>query len=260
MAILETRQLTKIYGTRDRTTTALAGVDLTVEAGDRLGIVGESGSGKSTLVRMLAGLLEPTSGDVLHHGRSIVGARRGSEQRKGLHRGVQMVFQDPRSSLNPRMRIGEIIAEPLHSPLQPPMSSAEMSNRVAELMDLVELDDVPATVYPHELSGGQRQRVAIARALAPRPEVLIADEAVSALDVSVRAHVLNLITDLVASHELTLIFVSHDLAVVRHLCDRMVVMHEGRIVEQGLTEEIHAHPATEYTAHLLASVPRLPGR
>lgn len=260
MTILEARQLTRIYRARGGTTTALAGVDLQVSAGDRLGIVGESGSGKSTLVRMLAGLLEPTSGDVLHHGRSIVGAGRRSEERRAVHRGVQMVFQDPRSSLNPRMRIGEIIAEPLRSPVQPRITSAEITARVTELMDLVELDEVSPGVYPHELSGGQRQRVAIARALAPRPEVLIADEAVSALDVSVRAHVLNLITDLVSSHQLTLIFVSHDLAIVRHLCDRMVVMHDGRIVEEGPTEQIHAHPATDYTATLLRSVPRLPGR
>ncbi|EPH02657.1 hypothetical protein HMPREF1531_01967 [Propionibacterium sp. oral taxon 192 str. F0372] len=257
MTLLEARGLDKTYRRSGNPVRAIRCIDLSVASGDRLGIVGESGSGKSTLVRMLAGLLEPSFGQVLYRGNPINGANR--EQLRELRRGVQMVFQDPRSSLNPRMRIGDIIAEPLFSPVQPRSIRAHAVERVAELMDLVELDDVAPNVYPHELSGGQRQRVAIARALAPAPEVLIADEAVSALDVSVRAHVLNLITDLVATQNLTLVFVSHDLTVVRHLCDRMVVMRDGVIVEQGRTEAIHANPTDDYTARLLASVPRLPG-
>lgn len=241
-------------------TTALDGVDLTVHAGQRLGIVGESGSGKSTLVRILDVLLAPSRGEVLFRGCRVDNAptRRLGELRSS----VQMVFQDPRSSLDPRMRVGEIITEPLRSPLLRRRADipCDHRERLAEVLSQVGLEADAARHYPHEFSGGERQRIAIARAIAPRPDVLIADEAVSALDVSVRAHVLNLFAELVADGGLTLIFVSHDLAVVRHVCDSVAVMHAGRIIESGPIDRVYAHPAQEYTRGLLASVPRLQAR
>lgn len=236
---------------------AVDNVDLEVRHGERLGIVGESGSGKSTLVRMLAALLKPSSGSIQFQGEEIVGLR---ERQLGTLRGaVQMVFQDPRSSLNPRMTVGRIITEPLRSPLLagPARASRNHTERLFEVMSQVGLDPDSADRYPHEFSGGQRQRIAIARALATRPRVLIADEAVSALDVSVRAHVLNLIVDLVKDYGLTLLFVSHDLSLVRHVCDTVIVMQSGRIVESGPVAQVYAHPQHPYTAELLAAVPQV---
>ncbi|MGJ6979417.1 ABC transporter ATP-binding protein [Aestuariimicrobium soli] len=221
-------------------TTALDSVSVEVDAGDRLGIVGESGSGKSTLVRCLLGLQSPTAGTVTRTADA------------------QLVFQDPRSSLDPRMRVRDIVAEPLTARrLRGSWPGEQRRRRVAEVLDQVGLDPSQADRYPHEFSGGQRQRIAIARALAPRPRVLFADEPVSALDVSVRAQVLNLLTDLVASEDLTLVLVSHDLAVVRHLCDRVVVMRAGRVVEAGPTAQVYQDPREDYTRELLAAVPRL---
>ena len=236
---------------------AVDGVDLTVRPGQRLGIVGESGSGKSTLVRMMAALLAPTSGSIRFRGAEIAGL--GERGLGELRRRVQMVFQDPRSSLDPRMRVGRIIAEPLRSPAlrSEGMGRAERLRRVEEVMARVGLEPEMAARYPHEFSGGQRQRIAIARALAPGPSVLIADEAVSALDVSVRALVLNLIVDRVRDEGLALVFVSHDLAVVRHVCDSVVVMNAGRIVESGPVERVYADPQHPYTRELLASVPSI---
>lgn len=245
----------KVYRDASQTVIAVDHVSLTVSSGQRLGIVGESGSGKSTLVRMLAALSRPTSGEIKFAGQSIVGRREADLA--WLRRGVQMVFQDPRSSLDPRMKVGEIIAEPLRSRIWRGHPRPEPARRVAELLDQVGLEAGDASRYPHQFSGGQRQRIAIARALAPSPQVLIADEAVSALDVSVRAQVLNLLTDLVAEHGLTLLFVSHDLAVVRHLCDHVLVMQHGRIVESGPVEQVYTQPDHPYTRQLLASVPVL---
>jgi peptide/nickel transport system ATP-binding protein len=251
--------LTRTFTTAGRPVPALGGVDLELARGGRLGIVGESGSGKSTLVRLLAGLDRPSSGKVWFEGREITTLR---ERELGfLRASVQLVFQDPRSSLNPRMRVGEIITEPLRSRLVRRQLPAEVDHqqRLAEVLAAVDLPPDSADRFPHEFSGGQRQRIAIARALAPKPEVLIADEPVSALDVSVRAQVLNLLTDLVASAGLTLIVVSHDLMVVRHLCDQLVVMRAGRIVEAGRTEAVYAAPQQDYTKALLAAVPRIRG-
>ncbi|MCA0307455.1 MAG: ATP-binding cassette domain-containing protein [Actinobacteria bacterium] len=249
--------LTRRYRDGGREVLALDSVDLHLDRGQRLGIVGESGSGKSTLVRLLAGLDRPTSGRVWFEGTEIT---RLPERDLGVLRAsVQMVFQDPRSSLNPRMRVGDIITEPLRSRLvrrQLP-AGTDHQHRLAEVLEAVDLPEDAGRRYPHEFSGGQRQRIAIARALAPKPEVLIADEPVSALDVSVRAQVLNLLTDLVASQGLTLVVVSHDLMVVRHLCDRLVVMRQGRIVEEGATETVYETPATAYTRALLDAVPRI---
>lgn len=253
--IFAVRDLVKVYAHHTHHVRAIDHIDLEVAAGQRLGIVGESGSGKSTLVRMMAALARPTSGEITFQGRSIVG--RPEPELAWLRRGVQMVFQDPRSSLDPRMKVADIIAEPLRSRIWRGDERPDPRGRVAELLDQVGLESSAARLYPHQFSGGQRQRIAIARALAPRPQVLIADEAVSALDVSVRAQVLNLITDLVVRHNLTLLFVSHDLAVVRHLCDFVVVLRAGRIVESGLIEQVYEAPQDPYTRQLLASVPRL---
>ncbi|MFV0406118.1 MAG: ATP-binding cassette domain-containing protein [Propioniciclava sp.] len=259
MSLVEVHQLRRVYRSPHGEVTALDGVDITVEPGQRLGIVGESGSGKSTLVRLMAGLDRPTAGSVRFAGQVITGV---PERRLGfLRAGVQLVFQDPRSSLNPRMRVGSIIAEPLRSRI---VSAARQPvpqrQRVAELLAAVGLDPDAGSRYPHEFSGGQRQRIAIARALAPAPEVLIADEPVSALDVSVRAQVLNLLTDLVERFGLTLVFVSHDLSVVRHMCPDVIVMHQGAIVDAGPTVRLFDAPQHPYTARLVAAVPRLPAR
>ncbi|MGV8909075.1 MAG: ABC transporter ATP-binding protein [Propionicimonas sp.] len=255
--LYQVEQLTRRYRNGGTEVLALDQVDLVLEPGRRLGIVGESGSGKSTLVRLLAGLDRPTSGRIWFEGTEIT---RLPERRLGfLRAAVQMVFQDPRSSLNPRMNVGDIITEPLRSRLvrrQLP-HGIDHARRLAEVLEAVDLPADSGSRYPHEFSGGQRQRIAIARALAPKPEVLIADEPVSALDVSVRAQVLNLLTDLVAAQGLTLIVVSHDLMVVRHLCDQLVVLRQGRIVEQGDTEAVYNTPGTEYTRALLAAVPRI---
>lgn len=251
--------LTRVYADGRRRVDALTDVTLTVRAGQRLGIVGESGSGKSTLIRLLAGLDRPTAGRVWFGGIEVTG--RPERELGFLRAAVQLVFQDPWSSLNPRMRVDDIITEPLRSKLVRRQLSADVDHRarLAEVMADVDLPLEFADRYPHEFSGGQRQRIAIARALAPRPDVLIADEPVSALDVSVRAQVMNLLNDLVASHGLSLIVVSHDLMVVSHLCDTIAVMQAGRIVEQGPAEQIYDNPQTDYTRALLAAIPRFAG-
>ncbi len=212
---------------------ALRGVSLAVRPGERVGIVGESGSGKTTLARLLVGLDHPSAGDVRYQGRSIVGRR--ERDLRDLRSGVQMVFQDPMGSLDPRMTVGAIVAEPLVGLGAP----GDHAARVAELLDAVGLPAGAARRYPHQFSGGQRQRIAVARALAPRPRVLVADEPVSALDVSVRAQVLNLLLDLADELDLTVVFVSHDLSVVRFLCDRVAVLYQGEIVESGPTEDVY---------------------
>jgi peptide/nickel transport system ATP-binding protein len=229
---------------------ALRGVSFDVAPGERFGIVGESGCGKSTLLRILAGLDRPTSGSVLVDGTDIAGL---PERRlRFLRERLQLVFQDPMSSLDPRMRVRDIIAEPLVAQGHP-----AHGQRVAELLQAVGLPAEAAGRYPHQFSGGQRQRISIARALAPRPGILVADEPVSALDVSVRAQVLNVITDLVSELSLTLVFVSHDLSVIRRVCDRVAVMHEGRVVETGTTDEVYENPQHPYTQRLVAAVPTL---
>lgn len=254
-AIFVVDDVVKIYRNATQQVVAVDHVSLTIPAGQRLGIVGESGSGKSTLVRMMAALSRPTSGEIIFAGQSIIGRREA--ELAWLRRGVQMVFQDPRSSLDPRMKVADIIAEPLRSRIWRGHQRPDPRARVAELMNQVGLESTDADRYPHQFSGGQRQRIAIARALAPRPQVLIADEAVSALDVSVRAQVLNLLTELVTEHGLTLLFVSHDLAVVRHVCDQVAVMQAGQVVEAGPVEQVYNQPRHPYTRQLLASIPVL---
>lgn len=256
----DVRDVSRTFGAGPQRVRAVNGVSLQVWPGQRVGVVGESGSGKSTLVRMMAALVPVSAGTIDFQGRTITGL---PERDLGFLRAqVAIVFQDPRSSLDPRMRVGRIITEPLRSPLlrgRPgiPVDAAGRATRCAEIMTRLGLDPTIADRYPHEFSGGQRQRIAIARALAPKPRVLIADEATSALDVSVRAHILNIIVDRVHADGLTLLFVSHDLAVVRHVCDVVFVMRAGRIVEAGPVEQIYNDPQVAYTKQLLASIPRI---
>jgi ABC-type oligopeptide transport system ATPase subunit len=231
---------------------AVDGIEFDVQAGETFGIVGESGSGKSTTARLIARLLDPTAGTVRFDGKDIT-ALRGSRL-KQVRRELQMVFQDPYSSLNPRRTIGSIVAEPLQIHRVEPNRAAR-KRAVGELMEMVGLNPEHYNRYPHEFSGGQRQRIGIARALALRPKLLIADEPVSALDVSIQAQVLNLLRELQRRLGLTMVFISHDLSVVRHMCDRIAVMHDGRIVELASNEELYSSPRDPYTRELLAAVP-----
>jgi ABC-type glutathione transport system ATPase component len=231
---------------------ALVGVSLDVRAGDTVGIVGESGSGKSTLARILLGLDTATSGTVTYQGRPVKPGR--PSELRWFRRDVQIVFQDPLSSLDPRMSVGAIVAEPLVGLAVP----GSHDDRVVEVLDAVGIDPSTRHRYPHEFSGGQQQRIAIARALAPNPDVLVADEPVSALDVSVRAQILDLLNRLVDEFHLSLVLVSHDLGVIHSLCDRVMVLHGGRCVEEGSTVGVFADPQDPYTRRLLAAVPRLP--
>jgi peptide/nickel transport system ATP-binding protein/oligopeptide transport system ATP-binding protein len=231
---------------------AVDGIEFDVMRGETFGIVGESGSGKSTTARLIARLLDPTAGEVRFEGRDIT-ALHGAGL-KPVRRELQMVFQDPYSSLNQRKTIGSIVAEPLLIHRVEPDRAAR-KRAVQELMDTVGLNPEHYNRYPHEFSGGQRQRVGIARALALRPKLLIADEPVSALDVSIQAQVLNLLRDLQHRFGLTMVFISHDLSVVRHMCDRIAVMHDGRIVELASNEALYDAPRDPYTRELLAAVP-----
>jgi ABC-type glutathione transport system ATPase component len=233
---------------------ALKGIDLRVREGGRMGVVGESGSGKSTLLSLLSGLATPTAGRI--RVGDIVVDPTDDRGLTAMRRDLQIVFQDPFASLDPRMSVADIIGEPLQSQ---GASRSERLARAEELIEAVGLDRDSLTRFPHQFSGGQRQRISIARALVTRPRILVADEPVSALDVSVRAQVLNLLADLVDEYSLTLVFVSHDLGVVRHLCSDVAVMRSGEIVEQGTTDQVYDDPAHEYTRALVAATPTLQG-
>ncbi|GAB3245595.1 ABC transporter ATP-binding protein [Kineosporia babensis] len=231
---------------------AVDGVDLQVRPGETIGVVGESGCGKSTLAKLLIGLETPTAGSISLTGREMVGASGG--KLKAMRRDVQMIFQDPYTSLNPRMTVGDIIAEPLeiHPDAVP---KAQRTERVRELMSLVGLSPEHIDRYAHQFSGGQRQRIGIARGLALNPKLLICDEPVSALDVSVQAQVINLLQDLQNRLGISLIFIAHDLSVVRHISHRVAVMYLGRIVELGDKEQVYNNPQHPYTKALLSAVP-----
>ncbi|MEO8058666.1 MAG: ATP-binding cassette domain-containing protein [Burkholderiales bacterium] len=229
---------------------ALRGVSFTMRAGTSLGIVGESGSGKSTLARLVMALEAPTSGSLRLLGQDLSALSPRALMK--ARRDFQMVFQDPYGSLDPRQRVQTIVSEP-----QLGASAAEAKERVAQTLDAVGLRASDATKYPHEFSGGQRQRIAIARALITRPKLIVADEPVSALDVSVQAQVLNLLADLQQQFGVTYLFISHDLAVIDHVCDEVAVMYAGQIVEHGPTEQVLQRPAHAYTKALLDAVPRL---
>lgn len=241
----------KLFGPQP-TVKALNGVSLTVHAGRSMGIVGESGSGKSTLARLVMALDKPTSGSVKLLGRDLhsLAARELREARRDF----QMVFQDPYGSLDPRQTVERIVTEPLAA--QGGATRAEQRRRAGQALDSVGLRQGDLDKYPHEFSGGQRQRIAIARALVTRPRLIVADEPVSALDVSVQAQVLNLMNDLQAEFGVTYLLISHDLAVVHHLCEEVAVIWQGRIVEQGPPERLFRAPEHEYTRTLLAAVPR----
>lgn len=250
--MLEVRDLRKVFRRRrgGPAVEALGGVSFDLGRGETLGVVGESGSGKTTLGRVLVRLMKATSGSVVYEGIDLLHPSR--VERRRLSREIQIIFQDPFSSMNPRMRIGRVIAEGVR------VASKEMSlgpQRIVELLDLVRLPATVADVYPHELSGGMRQRVAIARALAVEPRLLIADEPVSALDVSMQSSVLNLLMGLQQDLGLSFLFIGHDLRVVRHMSDRIIVMHKGLIVEEGDPDQIFFQPRADYTRTLVQSVP-----
>ena len=257
--VLEARSLRKFFPTGaskmlQRPTDLVQAVDdvsLKVERGTTLAIVGESGCGKSTLARLLARLIEPTSGTVLLDGADVTGA--SPKELLKLRRDIQIVFQDPYACLNPRHSIGQSIGTPIR--IQKTMSRADEKNRVQELMELVGLNIEHYNRFPHEFSGGQRQRAGIARALALQPKVIIADEPVSALDVSIQAQILNLLEKLQADLNLSYVFIAHDLSVVRHIADEVAVMYLGKIVEIGTPEAVYGAPSHPYTQALMSAVP-----
>ncbi|WP_433385026.1 ABC transporter ATP-binding protein [Actinoplanes sp. CA-142083] len=267
--VLETRNLVKhfpitqgiVFRTKVGAVRAVDGVDIQLRRGETLGIVGESGCGKSTLAKLLVGLEKPTSGEVVVRGEDMT--RLSGHALRRARRNIQMVLQDPYTSLNPRMTVGDIIGEPfaIHPDAVPPSGRARA---VQELLDLVGLNPDHINRYPHQFSGGQRQRIGIARALALRPEIIVCDEPVSALDVSIQAQVINLLERLQRELGLSYIFIAHDLSVVRHISDRVAVMYLGKIVETGYHMAIYEQPTHPYTQALLSAVPvpdpRLRGR
>lgn len=263
MSYLEIRHLhthfTKHAGTvfspRTEVIRAVDDVTLSIEKGEILGLVGESGCGKSTLSRTIMQLIPATSGEVVLAGESLTRLSHHEVRMRRLD--FQMIFQDPYASLNPRMTIFSTLEEAMKQ-RHPNLAKAELYNKIIALMETVGLDPAVMKKYPHEFSGGQRQRIAIARALAPEPKLIIADEPVSALDVSIQSQILNLLRKLRDDFQLTMIFISHDLGVVRYIADNIAVMYQGKIVEYGEAEQLFHHPQHEYTKRLLNSIPKLP--
>lgn len=243
-----------MFTPRIETVKAVDGVSLEIEKGEILGLVGESGCGKSTLSRTLMQLIPPTSGSIILNGENYSTMSHSEIRKRRLD--FQMVFQDPYASLNPRMTVYSTLAEAVRQ-RHPGTKGAELMKKVTDLMATVGLDATQMRRYPHEFSGGQRQRIAIARALAPEPKLIIADEPVSALDVSIQSQILNLLKALQRDLGLTLIFISHDLGVVHYIADRIAVMYKGKIVEIGTADEVFHHPKDDYTKRLLASIPKL---
>lgn len=248
--LLETRDLCKFFKTKRGMLHAVDNVNFSIEAGSTLGVVGESGCGKSTLGRTLIHLHEPTSGQIIFEGKDIT--KLNKKETFEMRSNAQMIFQDPYASLNGRMTVNEIIAEPL---VISGMKRKEIYNEVTELMDLVGLDQRFINAYPHEMDGGRRQRIGIARALALRPKFVVCDEPVSALDVSVQAQILNLMQDLQLSRGLTYMFITHDLAVVKYLADKIMVMYLGQVVEMCDADELFAQTLHPYSQALLSAIP-----
>jgi ABC-type oligopeptide transport system ATPase subunit len=261
MPLLEIRNLTKIFplgesifggGARGEVR-AVDDLSLDIQSGETLGLVGESGSGKSTLGRLVLRLIEPTSGKIVFEGRDLLAA--SHTEMRCLRRDMQVIFQDPFGSLDPRMRVDDVISEPLI--IHEPLNATARRTRVAELLRAVGLDQSARRRFPHEFSGGQRQRIGIARALALRPKFIVADEPVSALDVSVGAQIVNLMAHLQREFGLTYLFISHSMPVVRYLATRIAVMYRGKIVEVGPTEQITERPQHSYTRSLLEATPEV---
>ena len=257
-ALLQVRHLVKEFHqggwfSKGAVTRAVDDISFDIQQGETFGLVGESGCGKTTTGRCILRLIEPTAGQVLFKGRDL--APLSPRDMRLARRDLQIVFQDPYSSLNPRMRVGAIVGEPLV--IFREGTAAERTRRVAELFELVGLDPAHTSKYPHEFSGGQRQRIGLARALALNPSLVIADEPVSALDVSVQAQVVNLLLDLQSRLGLTYLFIAHDLRLVRQICTGVAVMYRGRIVELGEAEQVFLSPAHPYTAALLSAVPKI---
>ena len=250
MPLLEVRNLVKIFS---RDIRAVDDVSLDIQAGETLGLVGESGSGKSTLGRLILLLTEPTSGKIRFDGHDLMAASHREMRR--LRRDMQIIFQDPFGSLDPRLRVDDIIAEPLI--IHERISANSRRERVAQLLRAVGMDESAGSRFPHEFSGGQRQRIGIARALALRPKFIVADEPVSALDVSVGAQIVNLLAQLQREFQLTYLFISHSMPVVRYLATRIAVMYHGHIVETGSTAQITEQPQHPYTKSLLEATPEI---
>ena len=260
MSLLETDNLyveytsKKGFSRKEETIRAVNGASLDIRRGEVLSIAGESGCGKSTLAKAIMQLTDVKSGKIFFNGKDSINLKKKNEL-KNFYRKVQMIFQNPYSSLNPKMKIRQILAEPLE--INTNYSKKEIEKIIEEKIAQVGLDKTALNLYPHEFSGGQRQRIAIAKALVPEPELIIADEPVSALDVSIQAQIINLIKDLKENFNITFLFISHDLSVIRYISDRIAIMYLGEIVELGLTEEIFCNPKHPYTRALLASIPKI---
>lgn len=252
--ILKVEDLCTHFRVKGQVIKAVDGVSFELSTGEILGLVGESGCGKSTLSRTIMQLIPPTSGKISLDGRDLSTLSKAEVRKERLN--FQMVFQDPYASLNPRMTVYSTLAEALQR-RNPSLSGQDLANKVGELMERVGLAGRYMKKYPHEFSGGQRQRIAIARALAPEPRLIIADEPVSALDVSIQSQIINLLMNLVKNLDLTMIFISHDLSVVHYIADRIMVMEKGLLVESGTADEVMNEPKHDYTKSLLASIPQV---
>jgi ABC-type glutathione transport system ATPase component len=252
--ILSATGLTKVFASGGKEFRAVDHVSLQVAEGGVLGIVGESGSGKSTVARLVMRLIEPTAGSILFEGEDLT--LKSGEKLRRVRRQMQIVFQNPHSALDPRHTIRSALAEPYL--IQTGLRGLELERRIDSLLDIVSLPKAFKYRYPHELSGGQKQRICIARAVALEPRLLVLDEPTSALDVSVQAQIISFLQELRQRLNLTYLFISHNLAVVRHMCDHVIVMNRGRVLEQGPTRSVFADPQNDYTRQLIASVPRLP--